>query len=111
MNEEILDVVNEFDQVIDKRKRSYIYKKGMIYFRTVNGFLVNRYNELWLPIRTPNKSLWPLHLDASVGGHVKSGETYLDAVIRETKEELNIDINTKKIINIGKLRPYKDEHL
>jgi 16S rRNA (adenine1518-N6/adenine1519-N6)-dimethyltransferase len=33
----------------------------------------------------------PLLLDQSVGGHVDEGETYEDAAIRETKEELGLE--------------------
>ena len=33
------------------------------------------------------------------GGKINNGETYLDALVRELKEELNIKINIKELVN------------
>ena len=40
---------------------------------------------------------------APTGGHVLSGETSKEAIIRETEEELGIDISKENIIYIGDL--------
>ena len=40
---------------------------------------------------------------ATTGGHVLSGETSKEAIIRETEEELGIDISKENIIYIGDL--------
>ena len=47
-------------------------------------------------------------LDASMGGHVSSGETYEQAFARELMEELRIDIKVKAYEFIGSLNP--NEH-
>ena len=41
----------------------------------------------------------------SMGGHVSSGETYLQAFKRELKEELNIDASSVKYKILGHLTP------
>jgi len=44
-------------------------------------------------------------------GHVEDGEDYLDAAIRETKEELGIDINEEQIkLDTEGYINYKDEN-
>lgn len=40
---------------------------------------------------------------ATTGGHVLSGETSKEAIIREVKEELGLDISNEDIIHIGDL--------
>lgn len=105
MIEEILDLVNEHDDVIDQKPRSEVYKNKLNNFRVINAFLVNSKKEIWIPRRSPLKKLFPLCLDASVGGHVESGESYQQAFLRELKEELNIDSSSVNYKMIAKLTP------
>lgn len=102
--DEILDVVSDNDEVLYQEKRSVIYAKNLN-FRTINAFLINSQNQLWIPRRHPNKKLFPLHLDCSVSGHVSAGEDYDSAFRRETKEEVNIDIDQVKYKKIAYLTP------
>ncbi len=106
--DEDLDLVNENDEVIGKEKRSIIYKNKMKNFRAVNVFLVNDEGKIWIPRRVKEKVVFPLSLDASVGGHVASGETYEEAFAREVKEELNLDLKDVKYKYLGHLSPHKD---
>lgn len=94
MSEEILDLVNEQDEVIGSLSRREIYERGLKNFRVVHGFLVNSQGKLWIPRRTAKKKIAPNGLDYSMAGHVESGETYEQSFIRETKEELGIDLAT-----------------
>ena len=43
----------------------------------------------------------------SVGGHVESGETYEQAFKRETKEELNLNVDDFSYKLLGHLTPHK----
>ena len=45
-----------------------------------------------------NRKIFPLGY-AIPAGHVENNETYLQGAIRETKEEVGIDINTLKLIH------------
>ncbi len=108
MNDEYLDLVDEKDNVIGKKLRSEAYAEGLSNFRVVNAFIVNSQGKLWIPLRGPNKRIFPLSLDMSMGGHVESGETYDQAFMRETQEELGIDTNATPWKMLGHLTPGKD---
>ncbi|WP_223278564.1 NUDIX domain-containing protein [Nostoc sp. 'Peltigera membranacea cyanobiont' 232] len=41
------------------------------------------------------------------GGHVETGETYEDALQRELKEELNLELNMVNVRLLGYLIPYQ----
>lgn len=108
IDDELLDLVNDLDEVVGQKKRSEIYASGTCNFRAVNAFIVNSQGQLWIPKRSAGKKLFPLCLDASVGGHVKAGETYLQAFERELDEELNINIADVSYSFIMHLNPHKD---
>lgn len=93
-SDELMDVVNATDEVIGQEWRSTIYEQGLHNFRCVNLFLRNTSGQLWIPRRTADKRIFPNCLDFSMGGHVASGESYEQALMRETHEELNIELNT-----------------
>lgn len=105
--DEILDVVSDNDEVLYQEKRNIIYAKKLN-FRTINAFLINSQKKLWIPRRHPNKKLFPLYLDCSVGGHVSAGEGYDSAFKRETREELNIDIDKVHYKKIAYLTPLEN---
>lgn len=108
-NDEILDIVDENDCVIGKKKRTEIYREGLCNFRVVNAFAVNSLGQLWTPRRSAHKRIFPLCLDVSMGGHVESGETYEDALQRELKEELNLELNIVNFRLLGYLIPYQHQ--
>tara|TARA_A100000171_G_scaffold43949_1_gene46344 strand:- start:3154 stop:3684 length:531 start_codon:yes stop_codon:yes gene_type:complete len=105
--QEILDIVNENDDVISTLTREEIYEKKLKTFRTINAFLINEKKQLWIPVRSSQKLLWPGHLDASIGGHVQSGEKYDDAFKREVLEETNLKIDDFSWRDEGKLSPFQ----
>lgn len=107
-NDELLDFVNDNDEVIDQKNRSEIYALCSHNFRVINAFLMNDQGDLWIPRRTANKKLFPLCLDASVGGHVMSGETYQQAFERELFEELNLKAHELEYSSVAYLNPIKD---
>jgi len=109
VTDELLDLVDRKDRVIGQKSRFEFYAKGLSNFRVINAFLINDQRMLWIPRRSAEKALFPLCLDASVGGHVKSGENYEDTLKRETKEELNLDIDLLVWQKLGHLSPYRDD--
>lgn len=104
-NDELLDIVDDNDYVIDQMYRSEVYRFGLSTFRAVNAFIVDKQNRLWIPTRSPHKTLFPLCLDTSVGGHVKAGETYEQAFERELYEEVQLRPSDVEYTLLAKLNP------
>lgn len=103
--DELLDIVDKNDNVVGEMFRFEIYKRNLSCFRVVNAFIKNIKGQLWIPRRSAEKKLFPWSLDCSVGGHVKSGETYEEAFEREAMEELGIDVKEVNFREIGYLSP------
>lgn len=104
--DELLDIVDCYDRVIGQKLRSEVYAQRLFNFRVVNAFLINEQGQLWIPRRTKTKCIFPLCLDASMGGHVMAGESYEDALTRELMEELRIDTKVTSYNYKGSLNPY-----
>lgn len=103
---ELLDIVNEYDHIIGQKYRTDIYEQKLSCFRVINAFLINSHKQLWIPRRTHHKKLFPLCLDASVGGHVMAGESYEQAFERELREELNLEASHCTYEFVAKLTPH-----
>ncbi|MEZ4860646.1 MAG: NUDIX hydrolase [Caldilineaceae bacterium] len=108
MEDELMDVVDQSDQVVGQKRRSELYAENSSNCRAINAFLVNSQGQLWIPRRTAQKRLFPLHLDMSCGGHVHSGESYEEALQRELQEELNLDLRQVAWSLLGHLSSYRD---
>ncbi|HEX3099695.1 MAG TPA: NUDIX domain-containing protein [Patescibacteria group bacterium] len=107
--DEDLDLVDENDNVIGKKKRSEVYAENLTNYRVINAFVINAAGRIWIPRRAVNKRIFPSCLDMSVGGHVESGEDYDTALKRETFEELNIDLNITPYTLLGHLSPQEHQ--
>jgi len=106
IEDELLDIVDEQDQVIDVLPRSIAYQQNKLAsLRAVWLFIKNEDGQLWIPRRHGSKKTLPNCLDGSAAGHVSSGETYEQSMIREVAEELNFDITNMFYRSLGKLSP------
>ena len=111
MNEEILDIVDINEKIIGQiaRKDSQrVVAEKLGFIRVADLFLLNSAGEIWIPTRTADKVIAPNGYDFSVGGHVESGTDYIRTLIREAKEEINIDINENDVEFIANTT-YKDK--
>ena len=89
---EIFDVVNHNDQVIGRLPREVVHRRKLLH-RSVYGIAVNSSKDVYLQFRSPFKDSNPNKWDFSVSGHVEAGETYGHAIIRETQEELGLELS------------------
>ncbi len=106
--DEYLDLVDENDCVIQTVARSYVYQNDLCkQMRSAWLFLKNKEGQFWIPRRSMTVKRLPGHLDGSVVGHVQAGESYEEAIIRETQEEAGISIDPKAIKYLGKLTPHE----
>ncbi len=89
--EEIFDVVDRRDQVIGCKTRSQVHAENLLH-RSVHALAFDSQRRLFLQLRGPDRDCDPNVWDSSVGGHLHSGEDYDAAIIRETQEELGIEL-------------------
>ena len=94
---EIFDIVDENDQVKGQAYRSDVHGNPALIHRVAHVLVFNSDNEIYLQKRAMNKDVQPGRWDTSVGGHVDSGEKYIDAAVRETSEELGIDTGVQSV--------------
>lgn len=98
---EILDIVDENDTVIgqvereEARLRKLNTRRVFILFYTPQG-------EVFLQRRSMKKKTSPGLLTTTVGGHVESGATYDETMVKEAREESGIEIDTDRVIRLGK---------
>ena len=101
MNEyfDVLTSNGEFTNEIASREECH--EKGL-YHKAVVVFIISTDgSKILLQQRSANKKLWPNLWDITAGGHVLANELGYQAVIRETKEEIGIDIEKEDLEFIG----------
>ena len=93
MSEEIFDVVNERDEVIDRKPRGEVHARGLLH-RAVHVLVFNSRGEVFLQKRSMKKDRQPGVWDSSSSGHVDSGEHYDETAVRELREEIGLDLTS-----------------
>lgn len=91
MAEEIFDIVNERDEVIGQLSRREVHRLGLRH-RAIHVLVYNGKGEIFLQKRSHLKDNFPGRWDSSAAGHLDSGESYEECVLREVKEELGYDL-------------------
>lgn len=105
MNTEYIDIVNDDDtQVVGVKTLDEVYEQNLLaHTRGVKLFIVNKNRELLMAKRSSHKKRDAGKLDSPMTGHVRSGETYEQALKREVQEELRINIDDYSYRCLGKL--------
>ncbi len=99
---EFFDIVDESGSIVAKKTRNECHNGSKLLHPVVHIHLINSKKMILLQKRALTKDIQPGKWDTSVGGHVQSGETVKNAILRECLEETGIKINYKKIIFIKK---------
>lgn len=105
--DEVFDLVNENDEVIGQSTRGEIHKNNRLH-RAVHAIFFNDKGEILLQKRSKYKDSYPLAYTTSCSGHVDSGETYEQALIRECSEELGVKLSLPDFKFVGKLPASKE---
>ncbi len=92
MPEEIFDVVNERDEVIDRKPRHEVHARGLLH-RAIHVLVFNARGETFLQKRSLTKDREPGKWDCSTSGHVDSGEDYDACAVRELREEIGLIVS------------------
>lgn len=99
---EFFDVLNENGEYTNNvASRDECHKKGLWHKAVVVFIISNDNKRVLLQQRSANKKLWPNLWDITAGGHVLTGELGYQSVIRETKEEIGIDLSKNDLEFIG----------
>ena len=100
--------MDEYIDIVDqngKPVRSYVLKseahKNGWYHNTIHLWLYTNDHKILLQQRSHRKPIHPLLWDVSVAGHVDSGEHLIEALVRETKEEIGLAIKPQSLKKIG----------
>lgn len=104
---EYLDILDENgNKTGEKDTRENIHKIGLLHSE-VAAFIYTDTGKVLLQKRKSNKAtysgVWSI-----TGGHVLAGENNEDAIIREIKEELNLDIEKMTFVTTYKSKKVKD---
>lgn len=99
---EFFDVLNEWGEFTNEvASREECHKKGLWHKGVVVFIVSNDNKRVLLQQRSATKKLYPNLWDITAGGHVFAGELGYEAVIRETKEEIGIDLTRESLEFIG----------
>ena len=98
--DELFPVVDPAGNVIGSATRSECHNGVSRPLHPVVHLHVCRDGMLYLQHRSPLKDIQPGRWDTSVGGHVDYGESVADALRRESREELELDIDGMEILAI-----------
>lgn len=97
MNEEMIEVLDKNGNGTGIIKcKSEIKEKGLPH-KGASIIIFNNNNEILIHRRNNNKKVYPGLWSSFIRGHVKAYESSLDAIIRETKEELGIELRKEDI--------------
>lgn len=85
---EYFPIVDENGFVLAMSPRSYCRSGSKVLHPVVHLHILNRNGDLYLQKRSMKKKIQPGRWDTAVGGHVIYGESLMEALVRESSEEL-----------------------
>lgn len=106
---ELLFVVDELNQPLEARTRDEVHKDGH-WHRNSNVWIVNPKDQVLCQQRSFKKDSSPGFWEPFFGGHVLSGDSYLETAIKECGEELGLEIGEENLffIAVHKIRHTKE---
>ncbi len=104
ISDEFVNIIDEDDRITDQSKpRSLVHRDGELH-PTVHVWLIRRRDMgiyVLLQKRSSIKDIYPNMWDVSSAGHVRQGQEYGMTAIRETREELGLEISREKLEFLG----------
>ncbi len=89
--------------------KSEAHKNGWFH-PTVHIWFYTQDGRILLQQRSAKKLTFPLLWDVSVAGHISAGESIAEAAVRETAEEIGLDINFSELESIGVFKSVRKHH-
>lgn len=104
---EYVDIYDERHEPKNHTKERHDLEDGE-YRLSVFTWIINSNNEILIQQRTKTTKKFPNIWGASSAGGNSEGETIIDTAIRETKEEIDVDIKKEELIYIGNYKRKND---
>jgi len=102
--DEVIEVLNDSGAVIRMALRSEVMCDDFVNFKLVSAFVRDAQGNFIMFRRAYHKSRYGGKF-GTIGGCVKAGESYDEALCREVQEEICIDIGTRTCKLLGHLNP------
>lgn len=101
---EYIDILdNQGNKLGISKSKSEVHHSGL-WHRVVHVWFLNSNNEILLQHRSKEKEVFPNVWDVSVGGHVSKGEDSNLSAIRETEEEIGINVSELSLEFLGTIK-------
>ncbi len=107
---ELIDIVDENDEIIEQCSRKEAHSRGLRH-RSVMFFVLSPDGRIMVTERSKNKDFFPGYRSVVMGGHVKAGDSYDEALKREVKEEIGTFGDYKEIGRFTKDIPEETENV
>ena len=105
---EFIDIYTRLGESTNQNEEKQLAHEKGLYHKAVHVWIINSKGEVLVQRRSKDKKAYPNMLDISFAGHVSSGESLIDAVFREGKEELGIDIDIESLSYLFSFRVEKE---
>ncbi|MCL2791821.1 MAG: NUDIX domain-containing protein [Spirochaetaceae bacterium] len=98
MTEEMIQLCDADGIPQGSASRSVCHKDPSMIQMVIHLLIFNSKGDIFLQKRAKTKETYPDMWDTAVGGHVAAGEDAYTALVRESKEELGIDLKNAEFI-------------
>ena len=95
--QQLLDAVDNEDQVVGSVQRGDVFRVGAS-FRVAHLFLFNDRSEMLIQRLASSRPRHPECWGSSVAAYVWSGENYLEAIARRTRQELGVPLGNVTLL-------------
>jgi len=102
---EFIDIYDDLGQNIGKSEDKDEAHRNALIHRGVCVWIMNSEQEILLQTRSSHV-MFPNMLDISFSGHIQAGETSIEAVKREGREELGVNIEVSELQYLFSCREY-----
>jgi len=108
--EQLIHVSDDDQAIIGSIARGRVHGNPDLIHRAVHILVLNPEGLLLLQKRSLHKDVQPGKWDTSVGGHVRFGQSYAEAALREAEEELGINLTFQDLqyLYFSKIRNEKE---
>ncbi|QLA16080.1 NUDIX hydrolase [Desulfolutivibrio sulfoxidireducens] len=101
---ELVEYLDARDRPLGIMPLSEVHRQSLFH-RSVLILVYNPQGKVYLQKRAASKAVYPGRYDVSASGHVKAGESRLEAAIRELDEELGIAADTLRLVENAPASP------